>query len=77
MYEAMSNRFKLTDLLHRAWCRRYKVTIVPEMTKLSVVLDVDDRRIIEHMMPDVPSEAAIIAAIVEGLERAFEETDRE
>ena len=77
MSDTMSNRLKLTNMLMTAWSAGYIVTIVPTMTQVNVILDIGDRCIIEHLVMDVPSEKAYIVALVEGLEKAFKEADRE
>jgi hypothetical protein len=75
----ISNLYRLRTLLMRAWDDGQIITILPgEMDVLDIILE--DRgqgvAVIEHPRMELPDERSLITALVEGLERAFEEVDR-
>lgn len=78
MPDGMNDLVKLRGLLARAWEQRRMLSIIPgEMDVLRIVLWDEDRAIIEHPRMALPDGPSVIAALVEGLEKAFEEMDSE
>jgi len=78
LVEDMNKLVGLRSLLMRAWSQKQMVIIIPGETGiLRVILRDKNRAIIEHPRMELPNAISLIAALVEGLEKAFEEVDRE